>query len=120
MKRRCKNPRTRNWSSSSVIKSRKEQVSSHFITTTFDNCGCIVGSNSCSVGLEAEVVRLREENNHAVVECDRLKEDNKKLAQDQSRFRDHATKMTEELKSKFSKPLLSFLLHTVVWRNIAS
>ena len=81
MKRWCKNPRTRNWSSSSVIKSRKEQVSSHFITTTIDKCCCVVGSNSCSAGLEAEVVRLQEENSRVVVECDRLKEDNRKLAQ---------------------------------------
>ena len=43
-----------------------------------------VGSNSCSVGLEAKVIRLREENSRAVMECDRLKEDNKKLAHDQS------------------------------------
>ena len=84
MKRRCKNPKTRNWSSSSVLKSRKEQVSSHFITMTFDKYGCVVGSNSCSVGLETKVVHLREENSCAVVECDRLKEDNRKLAQDQS------------------------------------
>ena len=82
MKRRCKSPRTRTWSSSSVIKSEKEQVSSHFITMTIDKCYCIVGSNSCSAGLEAEVVRLQEENSHVDVECDRLKEDNKKLAHD--------------------------------------
>ena len=63
-----------------------------------DKCCCIVGSNSCSAGLEAEVVRLREENSRAVVECDRLKEDNRKLAQDQSQLRDHTTKMKEELK----------------------
>ena len=119
MRRRSKSPRTRNWSSSSVIKSRKEQVSSHFITTNTDNC-CVVDSNNCSAGSEAEVARLREENSRAVVECDRLKEDNRKLAQDQLQFRDHATKMTEELKGKFSKPLWSFLLHTVVWRNMAS
>ena len=120
MKRWCKIPRTRTWSSSSVRKSGKEQVSSHFIIPTTDKCCCVVGSNSCSAGLEAEVVHLREENSHAVVECDRLKEDNRKLAHDQSQLRDHMTKMTEELKSKFSKPLWSFLLHTVVWRNIAS
>jgi len=87
---------------------------------TIDKCYCVVGSNSCSAGLEVEVVHLREENSHAVVECGRLKEDNGKLAQDQSQFRDHTTKMTEELKGKFSKPLCSFLLPTVVWRNIAS
>ena len=119
MRRRSKSPRTRNWSSSSVIKSRKEQVSSHFITTNTDNC-CVVGSNSCSAGLEAEVNRLREENSRAVVECDRLKEDNRKLVHDQSQLRGHTTKMTEELKGKFSKPLCSFLLPTVVWRNVAS
>ena len=55
-----------------------------------------------------------------VVECDRLKEDNRKLAQDQSQLWDHMTKMTEELKGKFSKPLCPFVLSTVVWRNIAS
>ena len=79
-----------------------------------------VGSNSCSVGLEAKVIRLREENSRAVMECDRLKEDNRKLAHDHSQLRDHATKMTEELKSKFSKPLCSLLLPAVVWHNIAS
>ena len=83
-----------------------------------DKCCCVVGSNSCSAGLEAEVVRLREEKSRAVVECDRLKEDNRKLAQDQSQLRDHMIKMTEELKGKFSKPLCSFLLPTVVWHNI--
>ena len=80
--KQCKIPRTRTWSSSSVIKSRKEQVSSHFIIPTTDKCCCVVGSNSCSAGLEAEVVRLREENSRAVMECDRLNENNKKLAQD--------------------------------------
>ena len=84
-----------------------------------DNC-CVVGSNSCSACLEAEVARLREENSRAVVECDRLKEDNRKLAHDQSQLRDHTTKMTEELKSKFSKPLCLFWLPSVVWRNTAS
>jgi len=84
MKRRCKSPRTRTWSSSSVIKSGKEQVSSHFIIPTTDKCCCVVGSNSCSAGLEAEVIRLREENSRVVGECDRLNEDNRKLAQDQS------------------------------------
>ena len=74
----------------------------------------LVGSNSCSAGLEAEVVRLREENSRAVMECDRLKEDNRKLEHDQSQLRDHMTKMTKELKSKFSKPLCSFLLPTIV------
>ena len=87
---------------------------------TIDKCCCVVGSNSCSAGLEAKVVRLREENSHAVVECDRLKEENRKLAQDQSQIWDHTTKMTEELKGKLSKPHWSFLLHTAVWRNIAS
>ena len=87
---------------------------------TIDKCCCVVGSNNYSAGLEAEVVCLREENSRAVVECDRLKEDNRKLVQDQSQFWDHTTKMTEELKGKFSKPLCSFLLPTVVWRNIAS
>ena len=85
-----------------------------------DKCCCIVGSNGCSAGLEAEVVHLREENSRVVVECDHLKEDNRKLVHDQSQLWDHTTKMTEELKSKFSKPLCSFLLPTVVWRNIAS
>ena len=47
-----------NWSSSSVRKSGKEQVSSHFIIPTTNKCCCVVGSNSCSAGLEAEVVRL--------------------------------------------------------------
>ena len=75
-----------------------------------DECCCVVGSNSCSAGLETEVVRLREENSRASVECDRLKEDNRKLAHDQSQLRDHTTKMKEELKSKFSKPLWSLLL----------
>ena len=120
VKRQCKSPRTRTWSSSSVIKSGKEQVSSHFITTTIDKCCCVVGSNSCSAGLETEVARLREENSRAVMECDRLKEDNRKLAHDQSQLQDHTTKMTEELKSKFSKPLCPFLLPAVVWRNIVS
>ena len=118
MKRRCKIPRTRTWSSSSVRKSGKEQVSSHFIIPTTDKCCCVVGSNSCSAGLEAEVIRLREENSHVVVECDRLKEDNKKLAQDQSQLRDHATKMIEELKGKLSNRLCSFLLPTVVWLGL--
>ena len=54
------------------------------------------------------------------MECDRLKEDNRKLAHDQSQLRDHMTKMTEELKSKFSKPLCLFWLPTVVWRNTTS
>ena len=35
----------------------QERTSSHFITTNTDNC-CVVGSNSCSAGLEAEVARL--------------------------------------------------------------
>ena len=83
-----------------------------------DKCCCVVGSNSCSAGLEAEVVRLREENSRAVVECDRLKEDNRKLVQDQSQLRDHTTKMTEELKGKLSNRLCSFLLPTVVWRGL--
>ena len=82
-----------------------------------DNC-CVVGSNSCSVGLEAEVVYLREENNRAVVECDRLKEDNRNLAHDQSQLRDHTTKMKEELKSKFSKPLCSLLLPALSCRGM--
>ena len=41
-----------------------------------------VGSNSCSAGLEAEVVHLREETSRVVVERDRMKEDNRKLVQD--------------------------------------
>ena len=73
-----------------------------------DNYCCIAGSNSYSAGLEAEVVRLQEENNRAVAECDRLKEDNRKLAHDQSQLRDHTAKMKEELKSKFSKPFAHF------------
>ena len=120
MKRHCKSPRTRTWSSSSVIKSGKEQVSSHFIVPTTDKCCCIVGSNSCSVGLEAEVIRLREENSRVVGECDRLNEDNSKLAQDQSQLRDHTTKMIEELKGKLSNRLCSFLLRIVVWRGLTS
>ena len=120
MRRQSKSPRTRTWSSSSVIKSRKEQVSSHFITMNTDKCCCVIGSNSYSAGLEAEVVHLREENSRAVVECDRLKEDNRKLVQDQSQFWDHTTKMTEELKGKLSNHLCSFLLPTVVWHSIAS
>jgi hypothetical protein len=118
MKRRCKIPRTRNWSSSSVRKSGKEQVSIHFIIPTTDKHCRIVGSNSCSAGLEAKVIRLQEENSHAVGECDRLNEDNRKLAQDQSHLRDHMTKMTEELKGKLSNSLCSFLLPTVVWRGL--
>ena len=51
-----------------------------------DTCCCIVGSNSCSVGLEAKVVHLQEENNHVAIECGRLTEDNKKLAHDQSQL----------------------------------
>ena len=47
-------------------------------------CCCIVGSDSCSAGLEAEVTRLQEENSRVTAECDRLKEDNKKLVHDQS------------------------------------
>ena len=78
-----------------------------------DTCCCIVGSNSFSAGLEAKVIRLREENSRAVVECDRLKEDNRKLAHDQSQLRDHTTKMKEELKSKFSEPLCSLLLPAI-------
>ena len=120
MKRRCKIPKTRTWSSCSVRKSGKEQVSSHFIIPTTDKCCCVVGSNSCSVGLEAEVIRLREKNSHVVVECDRLNKDNRKLAQDQSQLRDHTTKMIEELKGKLSNHLCSFLLPTVVWHSIAS
>ena len=46
-------------------------------------------------------------NSRAVVECDRLKEDNRKLVHNQSQLWDHTTKMKEELKSKFSKPLCS-------------
>ena len=53
-----KSPRTRTWSSSSIIKSGKERVSSHFIILTTDKCCCVVGSNSCSAGLEAEVTHL--------------------------------------------------------------
>ena len=83
-----------------------------------DNCCCVVGSNSYSVGLEAEVIRFREENSHVVVECDRLKEDNRKLAHDQSQLRDHTTKMKEELKSKFSKPLCSLLLPALSCRGM--
>jgi hypothetical protein len=45
-----------------------------------------------------------------VVECGRLKEDNKKLAHDQSQLQDHTTKMKEELKSKCSRPPCSLLL----------
>ena len=81
-------------------------------------CCCIVGSNSCSAGLEAEVVRLQEENSRVVVECDRLKEDNKKLAHDQSQLRDHTTKMKEELKSKFSRPPCSLLLPALSCRGM--
>ena len=69
---------------------------------------CIVGSNNCSAGLEAEVVRLQEEKNRVAVECGRLKEDNKKLAHDQSQLQVHTTKMKEELKSKYSRPPYSF------------
>ena len=83
-----------------------------------DNCCCVVGSNSYGAGLEGEVIRLREENSHAVVECDRLKEDNRKLAHDQSQLRDHTTKMKEELKSKFSKPLCSLLLPALSCRGM--
>ena len=69
-----------------------------------DTFFCIVGSNGCSAGLEAEVVRLQEENSHVAIECGRLKEDNKKLAHDQSQLHDRTTKMKEELKSKCSRP----------------
>ena len=120
MKRRCNIPKTRTWSSNSVKKSGKEQVSSHFIIPTTDKCCCVVGSNSCSAGLEAEVIHLREENSRAVMECDRLNEDNRKLAQDQSQLRDHTTKMTEELKGKLSNRLYSFLLCTIVWHGLTS
>ena len=77
-----------------------------------------VGSNNCSTGLEAKVVHLREENSHAVVECECLKEDNRKLAHNQSQLRDHMTKMKEELKSKFSKPLCSLLLPALSCRGM--
>ena len=113
-------PRTRTWSSNSVRKSGKEQVSSHFIIPTTDKCYCVVGSNSCSAGLEAKVIHLREENSRVVGECDRLNKDNRKLAQDQSQLRDHTTKMTDELKGKLSNHLCSFLLPTVVWRGLPS
>ena len=83
-----------------------------------DKCRCIVGSNSYSAGLEAEVVRLQEENSRVVVECDRLKEDNKKLVHDQSQLWDHTTKMKEELKSKFSEPLCSLLLPALSCRGM--
>ena len=83
-----------------------------------DKCCCVVGSNSCSAGLEAKVVHLREENSHAVVECDRLKEDNRKLAHDQSQLRDHMTKMKEELKSKVPKPLCSLLVPALSCRDM--
>jgi hypothetical protein len=105
---------------SSVRKSGKEQVSSHFIIPTTDKCYCIVGSNSYSAGLEAKVIRLREENSRVVGECDRLNEDNRKLVQGQSQLRDHTTKMTEELKGKLSNRLCSFLLPTVVWHGLTS
>ena len=84
----------------------------------YDKCCCVVGSNSCSADLEAEVIHLREENNRAVVECDCLKEDNRKLAHNQSQLRDHMTKMKEELKSKFSKPLCSLLLPALSCRDM--
>ena len=71
-------------------------------------CCCIVGSDSCSAGLEAEVVHLQEENSRVAAECGRLKEDNEKLARDQSQLRDRTTKMKEELKSKCSRPPCSF------------
>ena len=71
-------------------------------------CCCIVGSDSCSAGLEAEVTRLQEENSHVTAECGRLKEDNEKLARDQSQLWDRTTKMKEELKSKCSRPPYSF------------
>ena len=83
-----------------------------------DKCCCIAGSNSCSAGLEAEVVHLREENNRVFVECDRLKEDNRKLVHDQSQLQDHTTKMKEELKSKVSKPLCSLLLPALSCRDM--
>ena len=46
----------------------------------------VVGSNGCSAGLEAKVVRLQEENSRVAIECGRLKEDNEKLARDQSQL----------------------------------
>ena len=54
------------------------------------------------------------------MEYDRLNEDNKKLAQDQSQLWDHTTKITEELKGKLSNRLCSFLLRTVVWHGLTS
>ena len=73
-----------------------------------DLCYCVLGSNSCNAGLEAEVTRLQGENSRALAECGRLKEDNEKLARDQSQLRERATKMKEELKSKCSRPPCSF------------
>ena len=73
-----------------------------------DTCCCFVGSNICSAGLEAEVVRLEEENSRVAVECGRLKEDNKKLAHDQSQLQVYTTKMKEELQGKYSRPPYSF------------
>ena len=70
-----------------------------------DLCCCILGSNSCNAGFEAEVTRLQGENSRVTVECGRLKEDNEKLARDQSELWDRTTKMKEDLKSKYSRPL---------------
>ena len=71
-------------------------------------CCCILGSNSYNAGLEAEVTRLQGENSHVTAECGRLKEDNEKLERNQSELWDRTTKMKEDLKRKYSRPLFSF------------
>ena len=71
-------------------------------------CCCILGSNSCKAGLEAEVARLKGENNRVTAECGRLKEDNVKLAHSQSQLQDHTNKMKEELKGKYSTSPFTF------------
>ena len=68
----------------------------------------IVGSDSCSAGLEAEVTRLQEENIRVTAECGRLKEDNEKLVRSQSELQDHTTRMKDDLKSKYSRSPFSF------------
>jgi len=81
----------------------KTSKSSFYHSKCLTYVWCIVGSDNCNAGLEAEVVRLREEKNRIAVECGRLTEENKKLAHDQSQLQDSTTKMKEELKSKYSR-----------------
>lgn len=109
-KDQCSSPKMPTSSSSSVKRSGKGQVSDCLVNPGTDKCCCLSIVTSCTAGVEAEVTRLREENARVVGECGCLTEDNKKLVQDHAQLRDHMTKMTEELKSKFSERLCSFLL----------